>query len=223
MGYCGLPRETLAFMAGLRANNTREWFEAHRPEYDRYWLAVGLDLAAALAGPVSALGLGVEPKLNASLRRIHRDTRFSADKRPYEPRLHLIFTATRAFNKEAGVHLVIGPEGLGYGAGIYAFAPDALERYRAAVLDPAARAALQAALAAVAPLGCDLDAPELVRLPKGLVAAPDWEHLLRRKSVILRTQVDRPLPDWLFTAEAVPQLTAIIAAHMPLMRWLSAL
>ena len=29
------------------------------------------------------------------------------------------------------MHLVIGPEGLGYGAGIYAFAPDALERYRA--------------------------------------------------------------------------------------------
>ena len=82
MSYAGLPRETIRFLAGLSAENNREWFESHRADYESAWLNAGLDMIAALSGPVSALGLTAVPKLNASLRRIYRDTRFSRDKRP---------------------------------------------------------------------------------------------------------------------------------------------
>ena len=82
MAFAGMPRETVTFLQGLQANNSRAWFEAHRAEYEAFWPKPGLDLAAELSGPAAKLGLMAVPKLNGSLRRILRDSRFSADKRP---------------------------------------------------------------------------------------------------------------------------------------------
>ena len=107
MAYAGLPPATIAFLLGLAAHNDRDWFDAHRAGYDRDWLAAGLDLVAALSEPCSHLGLLAVPKLNASLRRIHRDVRFSKDKRPYTPHLHLILSTGPDFNTVPGVHLLV--------------------------------------------------------------------------------------------------------------------
>ena len=220
MSYAGLPRETTRFLAGLAAENNRDWFESHRAEYQAFWLNAGLDLIAALSGPVSELGLTAVPKLNASLRRIHRDTRFSRDKRPYDPALHMVFSVGTAFNKEPGVHIVLRPDGLGYGAGLYGLSPEAQDRYRQSVCNPALRTSLQAALQKAKSVGCTPDEADLKRLPKPYPTEPEWEHLLRRKSVIVRTQADIPLPDWLFAPTALQGITDLVAALAPLVHWL---
>jgi uncharacterized protein (TIGR02453 family) len=219
--YPGLPRGALDFLAGLAANNTRAWFEAHREDYARDWLAAGLDLVAALSEPAAAMGLLAVPKLNASLRRIHRDTRFSRDKTPYHPWLHLILSTGPAFNTAPGVHLVITPQGLGYGAGVYGLEPGPLEAMRRRICEDGARVRLLAALDAAKAVGSTLDPPDLARLPRGYAAA-DWDHLLRRKGLIVRTREDMPPPDWLFTPEAPAKLAAIVRSHLPLLDWLRA-
>lgn len=221
MCYCGLPKRTLAFLRDLRANNDRPWFEAHRADYDTYWLAAGLDLVAALGPHCDAMQprLLAVPRLNQSLRRIHRDTRFSKDKTPYQPRLHLILSTGPAFNKVPGMHIVLTPDGLGYGAGHYGLDPSALDRIRQRICDATDRAALERALDRAASVGSTLDPPELARLPKGFASA-EWDHLLRRKGLIVRTQADLPAPDWLFTALAPERLVAITRAHLPLLEWL---
>ncbi len=216
MGYSGLPHATLGFLAGLEANNTRDWFEAHRAEYARDWLAAGLDLTAALSEPAARLGLMAVPKLNASLRRIHRDTRFSADKRPYRAQLHLILSTGPAFNKVPGVHLVIGAQGWGYGAGHYGLSPDALDRWRAFVSNPEGRAQVMDWLAPAEALGCRLDPPDLARVPKGWDGGAGWDHLLRRKSVIARTEAEVPLPDWAFGPGAVAGFASVLEGLAPL-------
>jgi uncharacterized protein (TIGR02453 family) len=218
MPYDGLPRQTLAFLRGLEADNARDWFAAHREEYERDWLAAGLDLVAALAGPASALRppLLAVPKLNASLRRIFRDVRFSADKRPYEPRLHLILSTGTAFNKEPGVHLVIGAKGIGFGAGFYGFSPQNLDRFRQEMTEEGPRTAFLGKVAAAEAVGCGWDAPDLARVPKGFAGQGDWDHLLRRKHVVVRTLQDIPHPDWLFTPQAPAELARILAALNPL-------
>lgn len=129
MPYPGLPRESLTFLQGLAAHNERDWFEAHRADYENHWLQASLDLIAALAPYCEAMEprLLAVPKLNQSLRRIHRDTRFSKDKTPYQPWLHVILSTGPAFNKAPGMHLVLTPEGLGYGAGQYGMDPAALD------------------------------------------------------------------------------------------------
>lgn len=224
MDDSGLPRDTFRFLRDLRDNNSRDWFEAHRADYQTYWLKAGLDLIAALAPHCAAMTprLLAVPKLNQSLRRIHRDTRFSKDKTPYQPWMHLILSTGPEFNKLPGMHIVLTPDGLGYGAGHYGLEPGALDRMRLRMCDPRDRARLLSALGTAKTVGSDLDPPELARVPKDYSATPDWDHLLRRKGLIVRTQSDQPAPDWLMSPDAAPRLAEIVRAHLPVLAWLVA-
>lgn len=224
MVYSGLERETFSFLCGLHDNNHRVWFENHRAEYEAHWLKAGLDLIAALSPLCEGMKprLLAVPKLNQSLRRIHRDTRFSKDKTPYQPWLHVILSTGPEFNKVPGLHIVLTPEGLGYGAGQYGLEPAGLDLLRKRICDPKDRARLLKALDAAEAVQSTLDPPELARVPKGYEADPEWDHLLRRKSLIVRTQTNLPPPDWLFTAQAPERLAAIARAHLPLLAWLLA-
>jgi len=221
--YAGLPRATIDFLSALAAHNDRDWIAAHRADYESAWKAAGLALAAALVAPAAETGLTVVPKIDGSLRRLHRDTRFSADKRPFHARMHLILAAGEPVGRRPGVHLVIGPDGFDYGVGEWAMAPARLAAYRAAVSDGRRRGPLLRHVAAAEDLGCAFDPPDLVRLPRGLTAAGDWEHLLRRKHFVLRTQEPRPLPAALFTPEAPGMLAGIAATLAPVALWLAAL
>ena len=224
MAYQGLRRETFDYLRALAANNDRDWFEANREAYQRDWLEAGLDLIAALAPFCAGMEprLLAVPKLNQSLRRINRDTRFSKDKTPYQPRLHLILSTGAAFNKVPGMHIVFGPEGLGYGAGQYGLEPEALDRMRQRICDPRARGQLLAALEAARAVGSEIDPPDLARVPRGYEAAPEWAHLLCRKSMIVRVQSQPPTPDWVFSPDAPEHLAGITRAHLPLLAWLTA-
>ncbi|MCP4184933.1 MAG: DUF2461 domain-containing protein, partial [Hyphomicrobiales bacterium] len=57
--------------------------------------------------------LKAEARLNGSLRRIHRDVRFSKDKTPYNPRLHIIFWAGCHPNRSPACHIVLSAKHLG--------------------------------------------------------------------------------------------------------------
>jgi uncharacterized protein (TIGR02453 family) len=224
MGYAGLSRSTFDFLRDLRMNNDRAWFEAHRSDYEAHWLSAGLDLIVALAPFCDGMKprLLAIPKLNQSLRRIHRDTRFSADKSPYQPWLHVILSTGPAVNKVPGMHIVLTPDGIGYGAGEYGLEPDRLDRMRARICDATGRASLIDALVSAAGVHSTLDPPDLARVPKGYQADPEWDHLLRRKGLIVKTQSDLPPPDWLFTPEAPERLAEVIRAHLPVLGWLTA-
>lgn len=215
-----MPRGLVEFLAGLEAQNNRDWFEAHRAEYEALWLKPALDLAAALSGPVAKMGLTAVPKLNGSVRRINRDVRFSADKRPYHAHWHLILSTGAAFNKVPGVHLVVTAKGFGFGVGQYGFAPDGLVRLRRAFCEDASRADFLTALTRAGARGATLEAADMARVPKGFAPGAAWEHLLRRSHVVVRTQADLPHPDWLFGPDCVAGLLPIFADLAPLARWL---
>jgi uncharacterized protein (TIGR02453 family) len=166
------------------------------------------------------MGLMAVPRLNGSVRRINRDVRFSSDKRPYHVHWHLVLSTGLEFNKVPGVHLVISPEGFGYGVGHYGFAPEALDRLRRAFCDDGQRAGFQGALARAEGQGAELDAPDLARVPKGFPVGAEWDHLLRRKHIVARTQGHKACPDWLFGPDCVSGLIPIIADLAPLARWL---
>lgn len=75
-----------AFLRDLAANNDREWFSAHRDEYERHVRRPALQFIADLAPPFAAISphFIVEPSVvGGSLVRMARDVRFSPDKSPY--------------------------------------------------------------------------------------------------------------------------------------------
>ena len=58
---------------------------------------------------------------------------------------------------------------------------------------------------------------------KGYAASPEWDHLIRRTSVIVRGPSAPTLPDWRFGTEAVAGLMRIVSALHPLAHWIAAI
>ncbi|MCB2111057.1 MAG: DUF2461 domain-containing protein [Defluviimonas sp.] len=223
--FAGFPQETFAFLDELAQNNRRSWFEANRARYERFWREPGLAFVEALGPGMAAMtpAMKAEPRLNGSLRRINRDTRFALDKTPYDPQLHLIFWPGAHPNRGAGFHFVLRADGIGYGAGRWAFEGDLLARYRARLADPAERDRLLAAIEAGRGIGCYLDEPHLKTVPKGHAGTPDWDFLLRYKGLVLRTMDGQMMPRWIEGPEAVDEVLDRCARLMPLVSWLDAL
>ena len=182
-------QDTFDFLSDLAANNSRAWFEANRDRYETYWKAAALDFIASVSGQMAALDppLAAEPKLNGTLRRINRDVRFSRDKSPYNARLHMIFWNGEHPNRAPAVHIVLGPDGVGYGAGQFGFQPAGLKVIRDRIADKADGDALIEALEQAEVVGCTMGEPDLVRLPKGYQAEGRRAELLRHKSIVART------------------------------------
>jgi uncharacterized protein (TIGR02453 family) len=219
--FDGFPSALTDYLTGLAANNRKAWFDANRKDYDDLLI----EPAKAFVGAVGerlddvAPGLTAKPSVNGSIRRLNRDLRFSADKTPYNTRLHMIFWAGEKPNQGSAFHLVIAADHIGIGVGQWQFTPAQLAAYRAAVSDPAKAKALADAVdgAHRAGLG-DLDGPQLKRLPAGFDPVPGNEHLLQNKMVVVRG--DMPQGRRLFAAEAIDHTIDCFAKLAPVHRWI---
>ncbi|MCY6380263.1 DUF2461 domain-containing protein [Hoeflea prorocentri] len=219
----GFPKKSVRFLQDLNKNNSREWFEAHRADYDAYFVEPAMQLIEALSPVAASLDPPhhAVPKVNKSLRRIHRDTRFSKDKTPYHTHMHIVLWTGDHPNRSAGTHLVLSHDHFGFGAGHWAFSSEGLERYRSAVQDSKARGQLETALSEAKAIGCTPGDPELQRVPRGFEADGAIAELLRRKGLVAMTH-DKPKPDKrLFGPEAVGYLNDILRALSPLNRWIN--
>jgi uncharacterized protein (DUF2461 family) len=109
--FPGFAAADLAFLSGLAAHNDREWFAAHRAVYDDRLKPTLAALIAALNDALAARDLPLVGDPKKSVFRIHRDIRFSKDKRPYKT--HISATLTRDGMKLSPglVYLHIEPEG----------------------------------------------------------------------------------------------------------------
>jgi uncharacterized protein (TIGR02453 family) len=113
--------ESLRFLRALKRNNRREWFNAHRDDYEasvrRPMTAIVLQLAEDLRefGPEFV----ASPK--TSMYRIYRDIRFSENKAPYKTHVAANFP-TRGLPKHegAGLYFHVSPEEVWVGGGMYA-------------------------------------------------------------------------------------------------------
>ncbi len=133
MPFDGFPREGLKFLRELRTNNDKRWFDAHRDTYDRALLEPARDFVEAMGDELGP-DVHADPRVNGSIARINRDTRFSKDKRPYKHHLDLWFWKGDGPSRQnAGFWFRLTPDRLILGAGMHHFEPNVLARYRAAV------------------------------------------------------------------------------------------
>jgi uncharacterized protein (TIGR02453 family) len=101
--------DTLQFIADLRENNSREWFQLNKERYDKAQANV-IAFTGELISELSKLDAGVsadvEPK--KCVMRIYRDIRFSKDKTPYKTNM-AIGRLTKNKTVEIGYYLQIEP------------------------------------------------------------------------------------------------------------------
>jgi hypothetical protein len=77
--FGGFPPETIRFPRELGVNNNKDWFDAHRADYEAYWVAAAKALVVAAGQQLAELAPGIraEPGVLGSIFRINRDTRFA--------------------------------------------------------------------------------------------------------------------------------------------------
>ena len=133
--------ELFAFLAELRANNDRDWFEANKARYEAQVLEPSLAFIEDFGYRLEAISphFRADPRrVGGSLFRIHRDTRFSKDKSPYKTNTGMYFRHERAKEVTApGFYLHLAPGDVFAGGGIRHPPAPALTAIREAIVrDP---------------------------------------------------------------------------------------
>ena len=118
-----LPRELFGFLRELAENNDREWFQANRDRYREQVQEPLVAFIAAFSEPLSELAprFVADPRPSGgSMFRIHRDVRFSKDKRPYKTHASAQFRHRRGRDVHApGFYLHLEPGNVFAGAGMW--------------------------------------------------------------------------------------------------------
>src|SRR5262245_48210704 len=136
-GFRGFADSKGAFFTRLAKNQDKEWFTAHKAEYETGWQApmkLLLDgVRAKIDSAYPHLGLG-----ESRVMRIYRDVRFSKDKSPYKTWMGGgVPLAQRKSSKlpeaPSALYFHVSPKECFGGAGMYMMDPTTLARFRKAL------------------------------------------------------------------------------------------
>ena len=186
--------KSFRFLRGLARHNNREWFLAHKTDYETHvrtpFQALLADLQPALAAV--SLHFRAEPKtVGGSLFRIQRDTRVSGNKAPYKS-----WQGARLFHERSrevaapSFYVHLQPGGCFVGAGLWHPEPATQRKVRQFIFDnPGTWKA--AAHAPAFRRRFDMESGEvLVRPPRGF--PPDFEFIddLKHKNFVAVRAID---------------------------------
>ena len=215
--FATLVSDANTFFAELEANNEREWFEPRKERYARTIRQPAEHLCELVSEEITRL---TDEPHSSKVYRIHRDVRFSKDKRPYNAHLHMAWSQTLKAD-DNGVSPVwffaCSPRMLTVNMGIARFEGDAMTAWRELVDlhgDELAEAVAQSG-AGFSDWG---EAP-LKKVPAPHGAAHRNADLLKRRSLIL----DAPLGEaWQAEGQALSRaITARCAGLLPVWRLLN--
>jgi len=219
--------KAFTFLRGLTKHNRKDWFEAHRAQYEQ-------ELKRPLAALIEEMDVQlatIAPEIVGSPRksafRIHRDVRFSKDKSPYKTHVACWFfhmdVGTRmqseAVHGGAGFYLHITPGECFCGGGIWMPPRPALQKIRDALVDDVDGWEEIVKARGFRRRFGDLDQDGmLTRVPRGYAADHPAAGWLRYQSFTAGT----PLADDDVTSTRLPRILAgHYAAMTPFVRWLN--
>lgn len=225
--FDGFPRAATRFLADLEKNNTKEWFDAHRAVYDEAIAEPAKAFVVAMGERLATLApeIHAEPRVNGSIFRINRDTRFSADKSPYKSSLGIFFWEGERPKMECpGFYFHLEPKALMLGAGLHLFPKDLVDTYRKAVIDPKLGPELRTTVEAIGPerfgmAGCGMPIERYARVPKGWPADHPNAEFLKLKGLHAGCEEAR-IPAALHSAELIDFAFERWSRLAPLHRWL---
>lgn len=127
--FQGYTQETVDFMWGIRFNNEREWFLAHKEDYQKHLMeptrALGEQVYEGLRGM-----LPHEPLL-LKVSRIYRDARRLRGRGPYKDHLWFcVRTGDKDWTGRPTFYFEIAPEYYSYGMGFWQARAELMELFR---------------------------------------------------------------------------------------------
>jgi len=132
--FKGFSPKTLKFLRGLKANNSKAWFQAHRADYEEYVLEPLRKLVTDLGDFMLDIDpyFEITPAVNKTISRIYRDTRFSKDKSPFRSTVWFTFKNQKKdwTTHVCGYFFELSVNSYRYGMGFYNAAPVIMSKFR---------------------------------------------------------------------------------------------
>lgn len=209
--FSGFPVSALDFYDDLEVDNTRSFWEQHKPTYDADVRAPMVALVASLEPEFARPGLPVK------VFRPHRDVRFAKDKTPYKTHQGAFVPAGEA----TGWYVEISARGTRVGAGFYDADGPRLAAIREAMAAEKTGKALERLLKRLEKDGFEISGDRLKTSPRGYDADHPRIHLLRCRQLIANKSygfdsdaidaglLDRVRADWKALRPLVSWLRAV--------------
>ena len=218
----------LEFLRGLARENSKPWFEAHRAEYDDEIRAPLLDLVDEIDARLGEIAPELVGDRRRSVFRIHRDVRFSQDKRPYKTNAACWFfhrdvgragSAGGHVHGGAGLYFQIEPGNSFSGGGLWMPPRDELRAIRERIAERHAELAAIVRAPTFRRRFGELEREGmLTRVPRGYVADHAAAEWLRLTSFTASRKLD---DDEVLAPKLAERLARDYAALAPLVRWLN--
>jgi uncharacterized protein (TIGR02453 family) len=230
--FAGFRPEAIQFLADLADNNSRDWFQPRKVDYERLLKAPMEQLCVALDDQFRSRTIPLHADPRRSPFRIYRDVRFSKDKRPYKTAVAASFAwvgdggtpaAGRSHTENvhaSGGYFHLQPGEIFVGGGVWRPAPAWLSAFRRRVANDADEltAIIEEPAFIEAFGGISDEGESLKRVPAGYPADHPAAALLRKKNVTF----GRRLSDEEATSPQLPELLAdAFATATPLLRYLA--
>jgi len=216
---------TLRFLRGLKRNNNKPWFEAHRDAYEADVRAPMRELIEDMDVRFARFAPEIGGDTRKSMFRINRDIRFSADKSPYKTNAGCWFfhrgasgrVGSEAEEGSAGFYFHLEPGHCFLGAGLWHPPRPQLNKLRQAIAEkPAPFVSMVRGLPKR--FGGLDDEDALKRMPRGYPEDHPAAEWLRFQSFVS----GRPLRDSDIISKSLPALLEReYLALLPLVRWLN--
>jgi uncharacterized protein (TIGR02453 family) len=173
----------VTFLAGLKKNNHKAWFESHKSEFESLrsqFISIVGDVISESAKSFAPEIANVDPK--KCMFRIYRDTRFAADKSPYKTNFGALIPIVKGKDVRVGYYLHIGADNrLMAGACTHPLPSASLTKARSYIAEH--HSELQSILALARKSGLnDLDGEKQKTVPHGFSKDHPAAELLKHKS-----------------------------------------
>ncbi len=220
--FSGFSKDTVRFFSGLKRNNNREWFEKNRETYESQVMAPAKLFVEAMGPRLKKIAPGIVavPKVNKSIFRLNRDTRFSLDPTPYKTNLGIYFwDAARPKMESAGFYFQLEPPDLMFGGGMYMIPDTLLGKFRRDLVDPKSGAEIRKIVGALRALpGYTVEGTHYKRVPAGFDPNHPNAELLKHKG--LYGGIETKIPEEFYSAAFIDYAFKRFAPLLALHRWL---
>ena len=218
--FRGFPPEAVTFLSDLSRNNKKTWFDVHKGDYERFLLEPARDFTEAMGERLTEIAPGIvaEPRVNGSIFRIYRDTRFSRDKTPYKTHLGIFLWEGQGPKMECpGFYFHLEPPNLMLGGGIHIFSKPLLEEFRRSVTHPQHGPKLAGAVARVSK-SLNIGGLHYKKVPRG----QDPEHPFAQFLLFngLTAWTEGPIPEALYGPGILDNCFEAFRKMMPIHEWL---
>ena len=218
--FTGFPKEGLDFLNQIIINNSKEWLDAHREEYERFIVTPNKAYIEEMGEHLQILvpTINAVPKTNKSLFRIYRDARFHLND-PIKTRIGIIFWQGGGHRMQSSsFYMHYDPFEVFVATGIRNFKPTLLSTYREYIQNDERRSELHNILEELKAKGYALPDPKYKRMPRGCDATDSHSYLYCMGAIYAYTTFP---PDETFHSEAIIERNFKIYEEMfPLQQWL---